>query len=658
MPEIIIIGGVIAGSVLAAVIAAYSMKRATDKSSYKAEAVEPVTVRRMGFYEKYVKRAFDVMCAVGAIAVFFPVYLVIGFLVKIKLGSPVLFTQDRPGLIGPDGKENIFKMYKFRSMTDETDENGELLPDDVRLTEFGVWLRNTSLDELPQVFNILNGTMSVIGPRPQLVRDMVFMTKEQRRRHTAKPGLSGLAQVNGRNAISWEDKIAWDLKYIEKVSIFRDVRIVADTVKKALIKQESITQKDMGTVEDLGDYLLRMGKIDKEEYMKKQMFAKDIEANNSGSNKKLIALLNCHEDDVYCFRREIIEALVENGYRVLISCPEGHRLACFRNKPDIIIENISIDRRGKNPVNDGKLLLDYVALFRKYQPSLVCTFTIKPNIYGSIAADILRIPHVNTITGLGSGYQNGGPVQNIVIEMYKLALRKSRKIFFQNEENMRLAADLGMLRRGVLYECIPGSGVNLERFHYVKRADDSDHIVFNYIGRVLKDKRIDDYLEAAKIIRNRHSQTRFNIIGFIEPDETYYAELLNNLEKDGIIHYCGSVDDVRPYINDSDAIIHPSSYGEGMSNVLLETAASGRAVITTDIAGCRETVDDGISGYIYPAEDVEQLVMAIEKFLKLSAEERIQMGLAGRKKVEKLFDRKTVVKKYLDEVYNRKESNQ
>ena len=203
-------------------------------------------------------------------------YVVVALLVKIKLGSPVLFTQDRPGMIGEDGKETIFKMYKFRTMTDERDAEGNLLPDDVRLTKFGAWLRSTSLDELPEAFNILNGTMSVIGPRPQLVRDMVFMTPEQRRRHTAKPGLSGLAQVNGRNAISWEDKLDWDLKYIEQVSFVGDMKIIFQTVKKAFIKQDGITEENMVTAEDFGDYLLRSGKVDEEEYKEKQGQAKKI----------------------------------------------------------------------------------------------------------------------------------------------------------------------------------------------------------------------------------------------------------------------------------------------------------------------------------------------------------------------------------------------
>ena len=264
------------GTALAAGITAHVLRKKAEKTTYKAEIMEPIQQRKMGFYEKYVKRGFDVACASAAIICFSPLYIGVALLVKFKLGSPVIFTQDRPGLIDKDGKETVFKMYKFRTMTDERDENGELLPDDVRLTKYGAWLRKTSLDELPEAFNILNGTMSVIGPRPQLVRDMVFMTKQQRMRHTAKPGLSGLAQVNGRNAITWEDKLSWDQKYIEKVGFVEDIRIILGTVKKAFIKQEGISQDDMATAEDFGEYLLRVGKISSEEYQKKQKIAKKL----------------------------------------------------------------------------------------------------------------------------------------------------------------------------------------------------------------------------------------------------------------------------------------------------------------------------------------------------------------------------------------------
>lgn len=227
--------------------------------------------RKQGFYERYIKRLIDIICALAAIIVFCWLYAIVAVLVRVQLGSPVLFKQPRPGK-----NEKIFYMYKFRTMTDERDAEGNLLPDEVRLTRFGKALRATSLDELPEAYNILKGDMSVIGPRPQLVRDMVFMTDEQRMRHTVKPGLSGLAQINGRNALDWEDKLAWDLKYIEKVSFIGDVIIIVQTVLKAFVKQEGITEGNMATAEDYGDYLLRLGRVDQAEYDKKRAEAEKL----------------------------------------------------------------------------------------------------------------------------------------------------------------------------------------------------------------------------------------------------------------------------------------------------------------------------------------------------------------------------------------------
>lgn len=231
--------------------------------------------RKRGFYEKYIKRILDVICSLLAIIVFSWLYLIIALIVRIKMGSPVLFKQPRPGIV-KNGQETIFNMYKFRTMTDERDENGELLPDDKRLPKFGALLRKTSLDELPEAFNILKGDMSVIGPRPQLVRDMVFMSEEQRMRHTAKPGLSGLAQVKGRNAISWEEKLDWDLKYIEKITFWGDLKLVFATVISAFIKAEGISDGENATVLDYGDVLLNSGKVSKEEYLYRQNMAKQI----------------------------------------------------------------------------------------------------------------------------------------------------------------------------------------------------------------------------------------------------------------------------------------------------------------------------------------------------------------------------------------------
>lgn len=195
-------------------------------------------------YKKYGKRLFDIICSLAAIIVFSWLYIIVAILVRVKLGAPVLFKQERPGLNG-----KIFTLYKFRTMTDKRDENGNLLPDDIRLTRFGRLLRSTSLDELPEAFNILKGDMSVVGPRPLLVEYLPLYSQHQARRHEVRPGLSGLAQVNGRNAISWEEKFDFDVKYVDSVSFLSDLKIICLTVWKAFIKEEGIHQEGQVTME-------------------------------------------------------------------------------------------------------------------------------------------------------------------------------------------------------------------------------------------------------------------------------------------------------------------------------------------------------------------------------------------------------------------------
>lgn len=206
-------------------------------------------------YCSAIKRIIDVLFSLAGMIVLSPVILITAAMVRVKLGRPVIFKQKRPGK-----DEKIFNMYKFRSMTDEKDPAGNLLPDEIRLTGFGKKLRSTSLDELPELFNVLKGDMSLVGPRPQLIRDLVFMSEKQRRRHCVLPGLTGLAQVNGRNYITWEEKFKWDMKYIQNISFRTDAAILIKTVLK-VIKREDIQAAGMETSEDLGDYLLRTGKI-------------------------------------------------------------------------------------------------------------------------------------------------------------------------------------------------------------------------------------------------------------------------------------------------------------------------------------------------------------------------------------------------------------
>lgn len=375
--------------------------------------------------------------------------------------------------------------------------------------------------------------------------------------------------------------------------------------------------------------------------------------------KPIIALLTNNDDDVYCFRLELIQAILNAGYRMLISSPDGPKFEVMeeiglKKGEAFIYDNPPIDRRGTSVINDGKLMLHYRKLFKKYKPAVVLTYTAKPNVYASIVAHQLHIPVINNVTGLGSVVNESGLKKSLIMTLFKMAYRGSSCIMFQNSTNMKLAKELGWVKG----ECklIPGSGVALDRYPVQDYPDggngiEGEPVVFNYIGRVLHEKGVDDYIEAAKRIKEKYPKTEFNMLGFIEPSESHYEKELEELGKQGIVLYRGSQKDVKPWIKRAHAIIHPSTYGEGMSNVLLENASSGRLIITTDNPGCQETVDDGISGFIYHGGDVDALVKKIETVVaEMPNSVRKQMGLEGRKKVANEFSREVVVKAYMEKI--------
>jgi len=358
---------------------------------------------------------------------------------------------------------------------------------------------------------------------------------------------------------------------------------------------------------------------------------------------KKVLILSNHHAYTYNFRREIIQELIDKGFKVYIVLPYGEKVENLIEMGCEFID-LPLDRRGMNPVKDLKLLYSYYKILRKVKPDAVMSYTIKPNVYGGMACRMLNIPFLPNITGLGSAVENEGILQKMLIKFYQIAYKKASCVFFQNEENYNFFVEKNIKIKN--HQIIPGSGVNIDFFKTQEYPSD-DLIEFVFISRIMKEKGIDQYIDAAKNIRKRYPQTRFHVLGFCEEE---YEDELKRLEDEDIIQYHGMQSDVRVFHKTSHCTIHPTYYPEGMSNVLLESAASGRPIITTDRSGCREIVDDGTNGYVVEQENSEDLIEKIEMFLNLPYEEKKTMGIAGREKVEKEFDRKIVVDAYMEQI--------
>lgn len=895
-----------------------------------------------GIYDRYIKRAIDIVLSFGGLVLLSPVYAVIALAIVIDDPGPVLFTQKRIG----QNKE-YFKLHKFRSMKMSTphDVPTHMLDNpDQYITRVGKFLRAHSLDELPQIWDIFIGNMSVIGPRPALWnQDVLVAERDKYGANDVKPGLTGWAQINGRDELEIPVKAKMDGEYVQKESFLFDIKCFFGTVgkvakdesvveggtgemkksgrnytagksdkelignigfgepvvvdkemhKKVLItgagsyigesfqsyaeknypknftidtldmmtdawrekdfadydivyhvaglahadvghvseetkekyylvntdlsievakkaKKESVkefifmssmivygdsapygkkkvidentvpvpanfygdsklqadvavrelandkfkvivlrppmiygrgskgnyqtlaklakilpvfpdvdNERSMLYIENLCEFLCQIMLVDikqnstvlmpqNAEWTKTSEMVEQIanvnghriirtkllnpavfigskipgkigglvnkafgnccylfnlseyqgivclkvrlkesikrtELNKSVSAVKKVLFLVNHDVVIYNFRLELVERLLKDGYEVHISSPYGERIEDLK-KIGAIYHEIEIDRHGMNVVAELKLLLTYNELIKEVKPDIIFGYTIKPNIYGAMAAQKAGIPFVANITGLGTAVENSGIKQKLFIILYKMAFRKVQRVFFQNEENRQFFMNHNIVvsRHGLL----PGSGVNLERFSVTKYPKDNI-IKFAFISRIMKEKGIDYYLEAAKVIKEKYPNTEFHICGFCEKE---YEGKLGEYVKNGSVIYHGMIRDVSGFLKNIHCVVHPTYYPEGISNVLLEACASGRPIITTDRSGCREVVDDSVNGYMIPEKNGEALINIIEKFIMLSNEKRENMGLLGRKKVEGEFDRKIVVDAYMREL--------
>lgn len=358
---------------------------------------------------------------------------------------------------------------------------------------------------------------------------------------------------------------------------------------------------------------------------------------------KRILILSNSDMGLYVFRKELIEELLKL-YKVTLCMPYGTRVKDLVAMGCSYIE-ASVDRQGVSPIRDFRLLLKYLAVIKKVEPDITLTYTIKPNVYGGLACTLRRVPYITNITGLGAAFEHKGLLRSVVTLLYRVGMIGCTCVFFQNRDGQ--VKLLPYLQRNLRNKLIPGSGVNLKHFEFSKYPNSEDKVVFNYVGRIMRIKGIEDFLYCANEVKANNDCVHFNVIGSF--DELQYKTIVGDYASKGIVQYLGPVNDVRPFISQCNAIIH-ASYSEGMSNVLLEHCAMGRPCIAPDIPGCREIVENGITGFLFDAGDRHDMLRAIESFISLNNEQKAIMGRKAREKVEREFDRMIIVKEYLDAI--------
>lgn len=361
------------------------------------------------------------------------------------------------------------------------------------------------------------------------------------------------------------------------------------------------------------------------------------------TTRKILVMAN-RDFVLYNFRVELLERLLEERWEVYICLPDGPKVKLMIDMGCRFVP-VEIDKRGTNPFRDIKLIRCYREIFKKIQPDMILTYTTKVCIYAGIVAGQMKIPYIMNVSGLGTAVEQPGLLQPLMIRLYRKAAKKAQCVFFQNTENQKFFHEHHMYRGRE--RLIPGSGVNLEKWKYLEYPSEEKGLNFLFIARVIREKGIEEYLYCAETIKQKYPNTTFHVLG---PCDGEYKDILRTYEKRGIIQYHGEVSDTAEYLRSAHCLIHPSFYPEGISNVCLEAAASGRAVITTNRAGCRETVQDGVTGYLVPVKDKIELTHDIEVFLSMGEYARANMGLLGHKKIEKEFDRKLVVRAYWEEI--------
>lgn len=385
-------------------------------------------------------------------------------------------------------------------------------------------------------------------------------------------------------------------------------------------------------------------------YVNKSIMLRQTNSLNNGKmddidepHKKKILFLANHYVTLYSYRKELIQQLLQDGHDVYLSLPESSNNEYFKNIGCKIVST-KIDRRSINPLKDLKLIIFYKEIITKIQPDIIFSYTIKPNIYGSIVSNG-KYKQICNITGTGATFLKKNIVSILCKWLYKISVKRCYKVFFQNEGDMSFFVKNRMVANN--YELIPGSGCNLEDYQYVE-INQNDVIRFIFIGRIMKLKGIDEYCEAAVKIKRKYKNVEFIIAGWIE--EEAYKKIITIYQDEGIVNYIGFCNNIAAWIEKCHCTVLPSHGGEGIPNVLLESSAIGRACIGSKINGIVDVIDDGVTGFLFAPGNADDLAEKMEMFLKLDIEARKKMGLAGRQKIINNFDRKNVIESYLKEI--------
>ena len=551
-----------------------------------------------------VKSILDTLMSFLGLILLSPLFIAIIIAIKIEDGiaAPVFFSQKRVGI-----HKKLFKLYKFRSMRLDTphDTPTHMMQDPEKyITKLGKFLRKTSLDELPQLINILIGDMAVIGPRPALWnQDDLVAERDKYGANDVKPGLTGWAQINGRDELEIPEKAKLDGYYVANMSIRLDVKCFFGTLA-SVVRSDGVVEGGTGAMH-----------------------------RENAMRKKAVIITN-HSYMLWRFRRELMEALKKTHDVVVVTPFVGHEddIAALGIKTI----NTELERRGQNPFHDYKLLKTYKRILKSERPDIVITYSIKPNIYAGIASKKLKLRYFANVQGLGTAFQKQ-PMAGFVTMLYKTAFKRVEKVFFENTANAQKFLDLRIIppeKEVILH----GAGVNLEAYS-VKDYPNNETTHFLYLGRIMREKGIDELFYAAQKLHDEGYNFVLDLVGFFEDE---YKTAVDKLVENGIAVFHGFQQNPIPFYEKADCVVLPS-YHEGMSNVLIEAAALGRPLITTNIPGCREAVNDGVTGLLVKVKDGDSLFDAMVRFLKLDRSARREMGLAGHAKAEAEFDRKAVV---------------